>query len=70
MALRDIMIYKKNGTDNLLFYSCPEDISNIALSASVKRLSNLERAVSAAIDDLSKNINVQTVLTLLITNNQ
>lgn len=66
-ALRDILYCKKTGGTQFLFYTDEKVVNGLCPKLSIRRLTELYDRVSSAEKDISSNVNVSAVATLLLT---
>ncbi|MBP3436290.1 MAG: hypothetical protein J6K61_00075 [Clostridia bacterium] len=65
LALRDCIVCKKAEGASLLYFASKEDAEGAMRRFSLSRLLSMADKVFSALDELERNANVQTVLTLL-----
>ena len=68
-ALRDVLACKKSEEAPMLFYTSREEASELCPRATVKRLLKLSRSAADAYQKIKANVNIQAVMTLLMTVN-
>ncbi len=66
-ALRDILYCKKTDASELLFYKDRESVSSLGLKISTGKITELFERVTDAETDISANVSISAVLTLLLT---
>lgn len=66
-ALRDILYCKKTNETELLFYKDPDTPKSLAKKASLRKISETFDRITKAESDINSNVNVNAVLTLLLT---
>ncbi len=66
-ALRDILYFKKTNGNDFLFYTEADIPKNISKKVSIRKLSELFDRITNAENDINSNVNVNAVLTLLLT---
>lgn len=66
-ALRDLLYVKRGGGKNLMFFTSFDSAFEIAKKAGVGRLLEIEKSLIDAVNDISLNLSVNAVLTILVT---